>query len=111
MRMLHISIKTPPAPSKSPLGLLYYAGGPFYTNAPGEKERGKRREKGKERRKKEKTKRKEKRREEQKRNGPFLKPIAYFTEGVVSDAWMCNSGGSQDFGCILIQVPVRNTET
>ena len=49
--MLHISIKTPPAPSKSRSGLLYYAGGPFYTNAPGEKERGKRREKGKERRK------------------------------------------------------------
>ena len=24
------------------------------------------------------------------------------------NAWMCNSGGSQDFGCILIQV--RNTE-
>ena len=77
--MLHISIKTPPAPSNSRCRLLFYAGGPFYTNAPGEKERGKRREKGKERRKKEKTKRKEKRREEQIRNGPFLKRIAYFT--------------------------------
>ena len=81
---------------------------PFILMPPGRKkgERGGKKEKkgGK----KEKTKRKEKRREEQKRNGPFLKRIAYFTEGVVSDAWMCNSGGSQDFGCILIQV--RNTE-
>ena len=56
---------------------------PFILMPPGRKkgERGGKKEKKGE--KKEKTKRKEKRREEQKRNGPFLKCIAHFTEGVV----------------------------
>ena len=49
-------------PPGSLQGLLYYAGGPFYTNSPGEKERGKRREKERKRKRKKEKGKEEKRR-------------------------------------------------
>ena len=58
MRMQYIVIKIPPAPNKSRLRLLYYAGGTFYTRSPGGKRRGKRRKEEENERKKEKRKEK-----------------------------------------------------